>query len=448
MPRDMIGARGPLPRLGALASLALASSAGSAWAQPASPSGSELAPPVLVGPAALGSDPAPPAPQPPEASDPKAQAPAQPKPSKSILPKGWEPSFTVGGYVEAAYSFSIERPSNNIIEDRAFDNLHNTFTIGNAVIDAQGKMGGLIARVALQAGRTPETYYLAEPTHPGTSLSPRSSPTAWRFIQQAYAGYKFDVADGLSLDAGIFVSPIGAEPLAAKDNWNYSRSNLFFGLPFYHTGARLTLAATPRTSLMLMITNGANSVVDNNAGKSMIGQYQYKIPDKLTLSLLYMGGPERPAGAPEGQPWRHLIDGWAMGQLASWLEMGAQFDAGFERNRFGTSYFAAGAAYARFRPASWLYLALRGDRFEEHRAETAAGKASAMFHPARWVSSGTFTADFRPHSNVSLRVEYRHDHASDEIYFEGDVKGDGEKTPFVPNAKAQNTITAAAIAWF
>jgi len=108
----------------------------------------------------------------------------------------------------------------------------------------------------------------------------------------------------------------------------------------------------------------------------------------------------------------------------------------------------SGAAYARLHPVSWLYLAARGDRFAEHRGTVAAGTASPMFLPTRWVTSGTLTLDGRPHDHVSLRVEYRHDQASDAMYFEGDVKGDGVKTPFVPNAKAQNTITAAAIAWF
>jgi hypothetical protein len=49
---------------------------------------------------------------------------------------------------------------------------------------------------------------------------------------------------------------------------------------------------------------------------------------------------------------------------------------------------------------------------------------------------------------VSLRVEYRHDQASNEIYYAGDVKGDGTTTPWVPNARAQDTITVGAITWF
>jgi hypothetical protein len=451
----MLGVRS----LSLITALAIAPIMLGAW--PARAQAPQGPPPGLVGPAAPGPAAPPPPPAPPESAPPVIPPPAATSPAtaapatappapppRPLLPAGWQPSYTLGGYVETAYTYAFEQPSNGIINQRGFDNRHNTFTIQNAVLDAQGKLGGLSARVAFQVGHTPDSYYAAEPTRPGASGAGESSPATWRFLQQAYAGYKFDVARGLALEAGIFLSPIGLETMQAKDDWNYSRSNLFFALPFYHTGARLTLDVTERTSVMMMITNGANSVVDNNAGKSVISQLQHKVDDRFILSILYMGGPERNAGAPEGQPWRHLIDGYASGRLTSWLELASEFDAGFERTRYGTSYFGAGAVYARFHPASWLYLAARGDRFAEHRGTGTAGTASPMYFPARWVSSATLTFDARPHDHVSLRLEYRHDQASDDTYFRGDVKGDGIKTPYVPNARAQNTLSAAAIAWF
>jgi len=415
-----------------IAILALASGGSPARAQPAAAAGP---PPVLVGPEAVPPPPA--APPPPTA------------PSASSLPKEWRPSYTVGAYVEAAYTYGFERPSNGIIEQRGYDDRHNTFAIQNAVIDAQGKLGGLVARVALQVGRTPDGYYLSEPSVRGTASAGAASAATWRFIQQAYAGYRFDVANGLTVDTGVFLSPVGVERMAAKDDWNYSRSNLFFSLPHYHTGARVTLDVTARTRVMMMITNGYDSVIDNNGGKSVTSQIRYEIPDGLVLALLYMGGPERSAGAPEGEPWRHLVDGHVSAKLTSWLELAAQADGGVERNRYGVSWFAAGAAYARIHPASWLYVAGRGDYVTERRPVDARGaEASPMFFPASWMTSGTATLDLRPHDHVSLRVEYRHDRASRELYFAGEVKGDGEKTPYVPNARSQNTVTAAAIAWF
>jgi hypothetical protein len=408
---------------------------------------SPLAAACLAIPIALTAHPALADQAPPPAPAPASTPAPAPTPAPAASPvKG--PTFTLNGYIETAYTYSLEQPSNGIINYRGFDDRHNTFTIQNAVVDASASIVGLSARVALQVGQTPNSYYSAEPTLPGAGGAAPSTPDAWKFIQQAYAGYNAPVAKGLALEAGIFLSPIGPESLAAKDDWNYSRSNLFFALPFYHTGARATLQITDRTSMALWLVNGWNSVVDNNAGKSILGVYTYKIPDRLLLQILYMGGPERSTGAPEGQPNRHLADAFAQVDVSSVLSLLGEVDGGLEDNNFGLSYWGAAALYARVHPVSWLYLAARGDRLSEHRGSSPLGTASPIFFPASWVSSGTFTVDGRPHDNVSLRVEYRHDQAASDIYFQGDVKGNGTTTPYVPNASAQNTITAAALAWF
>lgn len=378
------------------------------------------------------------------------QAPGVPPTAQSSLPSWTPSSYTLNGYVETAYTYAFQNPSNGIIDYRGFDNRHNTFTIQNAVLDAAGKLGPLSARIAVQIGRTPDTYYLSEPYSAGSAGTPGSSLTNWRYIQQVYAGYKTNkVAKSLAIEMGIFLSPIGYEQMAVKDDWNFSRSNLFYGLPFYHTGARITLEATDRTTIMFMVCNGWNSIVDSNSGKSIVSQIQYKIPDRLSLSLLYMGGPERAKDAPEGQPWRHLVDGTAQFDATKWLSFAVEASAGLERNRYGTSTWEAAAIYARAQPVSWLYLAARQDIFAEQQGHNSQGTASWIFFPTGRVNSTTFTIDGRPHDNVSVRLEYRRDQAASDIYFTGNVKGAGTAdSPFLPNAKAQNTLTLGATAWF
>jgi hypothetical protein len=66
------------------------------------------------------------------------------------------------------------------------------------------------------------------------------------------------------------------------------------------------------------------------------------------------------------------------------------------------------------------------------------------------VSSQTATIDLRPtDDHLSVRVEYRHDQAAGPTYFRGVVFGDGSSaTPFLPNARSQDTLTVGATAWF
>ncbi len=404
---------------------------------------------LLAGTASAQPAPSPPAavPAPAISAPPAQESPPVPAVAQVPPPAPVAPSVKLDGYVEASYSRNFNEPSNGITNYRGFDNRHDTFSLSNAVLGATLDYESLSARVALQVGETPSTYYLGEPSLAGSGATPKSDAEVWKYIQQAYAGWKAPVGRGLLIQAGIFLSPIGMEGIAVKDNWNWSRSNLFFGLPFYHTGLKVSYDFTDRLSGMLLVSNGWNNVTDSNDWKSISAQAIYKVPDRLTVSALYFGGPERPKGSPEGQPWRHLFDLWAQLDATPELSFAAHGDVGFERNDFGLSYWGTAALYARVRPVKWLYVAARGDSFWEHAAENALGTAGRLFWPADNVTSGTATIDVRPHSNVSFRLEYRHDQATGPMFFAGEVQGDGTTTPYVPNAQAQDTLTAGVTGW-
>jgi hypothetical protein len=260
-------------------------------------------------------------------------------------------------------------------------------------------------------------------------------------------GYRTDLGRGLLVEGGIFLSPIGPEGLAVKDQWNWSRSNLFFGLPFYHMGARASYPAGDHVTLMFMVCNGWNDVTDNNQDKSLAGEVSFTPSDRLSGHVLYFGGVERPEGAPEGNPWRHLFDAYATWSPTPDVSVNLHGDAGWEDNAFGTSSWAAGALSLRWRARPWLYLAGRADYFNEDVAGNGAGTASAVFWPSPWVASQTVTADVRPGENASVRLEYRHDESDAPMFFEHEVATDAGGA-FIPNARNQNTVTAGMVVWF
>ncbi|NUP11614.1 MAG: porin [Polyangiaceae bacterium] len=373
-----------------------------------------------------------------------AQTAAEPEP----LSPTDELNVTFGGYVEAFYQWNLNDPDNRMTNFRGFDNRHDTFTLSNVALDGQMTYGPAQARITLQVGHTPDTYYLAEPFSPGTSGANESSKDLWKYVQQAYAGYEFGVGGGLLVQAGIFLSPIGPESMPVKDSWNWSRSNLFFGLPFYHTGIHATYKATDEWSVRLGLVNGWNSVVDNNPEKSGHVGVIYTKADKLTWTFLYFGGIERNDHVPEGDPWRSTFDTHATWQATDWFALQPHFDVGFEPNDLGVSYWVAEALSARFRIMDWLYLAVREDFFYESAPTDGGVTASRIFWPVDWVASATATAEARLVDHVSFRLEYRHDHAAGDMYFANEVAGDGETAPFVPNARYQDTFALGATAWF
>ncbi|MBK8258069.1 MAG: porin [Polyangiaceae bacterium] len=356
--------------------------------------------------------------------------------------------IVLGGYAEAYYQYNTNQPQNGITNYRGFDNRSQTFTISNVALDALWDWKDLVGRLTLQIGSTPDTYYAAEPTRAGSAGANASGPQMWKYIQQAYAGYRIPLGRGLLVQAGIFLSPIGPESMAVKDNYNFSRSNLFFGLPFYHTGVRISYPLSDRWSATVAAYNGWNSVVDNNDAPSVSAQLVYTIPQKIAFSLLYFGGVERSTDAPEGTPWRHLADAHLTWYPTDRLSFIAHANAGFERNNFGTSAWGAGALAGRVNILPWLYGAARADIFGEEVASNPSGQAASIFWPVSWVSSATATIGIEPHERVSFRLEYRHDHAADNMFFGGNITGDGTNLPFQPNRDFQNTVTVGAVSWF
>ncbi|HSC85978.1 MAG TPA: outer membrane beta-barrel protein, partial [Polyangiaceae bacterium] len=410
-------------------------------AQPAAAAPSASTPPTASqrdGEAASSTAPAavaPSAPAAPSAAAPSAAAPSGP------------PPVVFGGYVEAFYQWNFERPSNALTNFRAFDNHHDTFTLANVAVSTEWDYRNIVGRVALQVGNTPSTYYLAEPSTPGSEATNASSVELWKFIQQAYAGYRFAWERELLVTAGVFFSPTGPESMVTHENWNWSNSNLFLGLPFYHTGVRATYELTQRWALTAAGYNGWNSVVDGNDDKSVALQLTYARP-KLSFAALYFGGAERPRGAPEGQGFRQMLDlsgGW---EALDWLAFKGHLNAGFEPTEYGVSRWFAGALYARARIFEPLFFALRGDVFAEHVPSNAAGRASPIFWPVPWVSSVTATLDFRTTDFLSAKLEYRHDQAAADMFFGGSVVGDGVTVPFVPNRSARDTVTVGLTSWF
>lgn len=376
-----------------------------------------------------------------------ATASASPFVLESTMANGTKASLTIGGYVDAFYQWNFNNPSTGITNFRGFDNRHNSFTIANAVLDVAGKIGFVSGQVILQVGHTPETYYLAEPTSPGASGAAATGAPVWKFLQKAAATLRFPIGRGLYVDGGLLITPIGPESFAWKDNWNLSRSNLFFGCPFYHTGIKIYYPVTNRFTVSMHVYNGWNSVVDNNPEKTLAFQTQYEIADKVNWSFVYMTGVERARGAAEGRSWRHLFDSYVGYFPNKWLSLSLNVNGGVEPNHFGTSWWAAFAAYVRVMPLSWLRFTARADFFREHAAQNSEGAAGSIFWPVGWVSEFTFSTDFRPFDNVSIRFDFRHDEADGPMYFKSNV-GLGLDGQPIATAKNQDTLTVGLTTWF
>ncbi|HRI07716.1 MAG TPA: outer membrane beta-barrel protein [Nannocystaceae bacterium] len=448
---------------------------------PAPPSAERLVPDDATPPAPpLDAAPAPsPSPSPPSptvpapapspavpAPSPAAPAPSPPSPTALdatpagapfTLPAPGGTALTLAGYVETYYGYNFNRPSNGLTNFRAFDNRHNALTLQNVVFDAHWQAPRVHARLAFQFGQTPATYYLAsEPAQAGTAGAAPSDPSVVRAIQQAYAGFRPFRRAPVFVEAGIFLSPIGFESLAIRDNWHWSYSPLFFALPFYHSGIHVGVEPAAGHALKAVVYNGWNNVIDNNREKSLGLTYDFTPGPRLALGAVYLAGVERPTGAPEGRPWRHVLNFNLKVAPLRRLALGGNLNGGVEPGAFGPSRWFASALQGRVQLFEWLYLAARGSYVREERARSAAGIAAPILlpyasdDPSQWFAAGTVTLDIRPvPDHLALKLEYRHDQVHQPAFFRGQVEGEGtDAAPFIANARAQDTLTLGLHAWF
>jgi hypothetical protein len=388
----------------------------------------------------------PPAPAPAPAPVPPQPAPAptiEPTPAPAATTAEGAPlKVTVGGYIEVYYQGHIQNPSNQITNFRGFDNRSRTFTIDNVALDFKGEKGPIATHVIFQVGATPSTYYLGEPNLQGTSSVNATNGELWKFLQAANLTAK--LPHDFVFEGGLFPSPIGIEVFPIKDDVNWSRSNLFFGLPFYHTGAMLSHALGGGWTGKFHVYNGWNSVVDDNDTPSVALSAAYAGKKVPTAQVMYFGGIERPTGSPLGQPWRSLFDAYAQYNITDELAILGQVDGGFEVDDVGTDWWITGAAYVKYAFTPELYSAVRGDVFYE---KTPDG-GSSIFFGVPWVAEGTLTLAYQPVTNLSARLEYRHDQSDGDLYFGGDVLTDPMTMQFIPNRDMQDTLLIGFTSWF
>ena len=61
---------------------------------------------------------------------------------------------------------------------------------------------------------------------------------AYKYVSEAWGGYHWDVANGLNVDAGIFVSYIGLFSYYNFDNWTYQPSFVSSNTPWFFNRMR------------------------------------------------------------------------------------------------------------------------------------------------------------------------------------------------------------------
>jgi hypothetical protein len=305
------------------------------------------------------------------------------------------PGIDVTGYVDGYYSYNFNKPVDKINGLHTFDTDHNSLSLSVVELAFEKK-----PTADSRAGfRTDLTF------GPSADLTNAFEPSSFKTlanVQQAYVS--FFASPKVQFDFGKFVTPIGAEVIESKDNWNYTRSIQFgWAIPFYHSGLRATITASDKATIAGYVVNGWNSVKDNNEDKSFIGQVILKPSGKVTLIGNAMVGKE-------AADTRSLFDAVVTVTPSAKVSFMANFDYGKE----GDASWKALSGYARFQVSDVVAFSPRVEWFDD----TDGGWATL----GTKVMSATLTGEAKLKGGLLARADLRYDWADDAI-FKNDTEG-------------------------
>jgi hypothetical protein len=121
---------------------------------------------------------------------------------------------------------------------------------------------------------------------------------AYKYISEGWGGYHWDVAHGLNVDAGIFVSYIGLFSYYNFDNWTYQPSFVSSNTPWFFNGLRIQYFPTAKLKIEPWIINGWQTYARPNGKPGLGGQILWRPTSYLDFVFNNYGLGEDDIGFP------------------------------------------------------------------------------------------------------------------------------------------------------
>jgi len=316
----------------------------------------------------------------------------------------------VNGVVDGYYSYNNNKVD-LFTQGRAFDVRHNAFSLQLAKVTLQkanSKDSPLGFRVDLGLGETVDRII---------SVSDSSRNDATKHVLQAYASYVAPIGSGLTIDFGKFYTPVGAEVVETKDNFNYSRGLLFLYGPFYHAGFRAKYAFNDKAALTGFVVNGWDNLFENNvsvnAGKTVGFQLGLTPNKKFAFTQTYLAGPEAPlANVPDissRDNWRHIADTVVSYYATDKLTLLGNFVYGSDADNSGVrGHWTGFAGYFKYAFNNRFAFSPRFEVFND--------KDGLRTGVAQTLKDITLTQELKLLNNFITRFEYRRDFSNQNVF--------------------------------
>ncbi|MCM5526856.1 porin [Parasegetibacter sp. NRK P23] len=310
--------------------------------------------------------------------------------------------FSVSGYVEAYYSYDLNKPASNTKPSFLYShNRHNEFNINLAFLKANYQTNKVRANLAIAAGTYMNANYAAE-------------PGVLKNVFEANAGMKLSKQYELWLDVGIFPSHIGFESAISKDCPTLTRSILAENSPYYQSGAKLSYN-TPNGKWLLSVLalNGWQRIqrVESNSLMSFGTQVQFKPNTNTLLNSSTFIGTDQPDTTRLMRYFHNLYAVVTSGKTS----ITTGFDIGAQQRTKGSNDFQiwyAPVIIARYTLNEQWSLNARGEYYSDQKGVIVAANTPGGFKTFGY----SVGMDFSPVPNAIVRLEGRGFTSKDKLF--------------------------------
>lgn len=275
--------------------------------------------------------------------------------------KSWLRGITTDGYLSLSYTYNTNDPIPRINQFRVFDFNDDEPQLDVAQLVVQhpvSESGQFGFRVNMIAGSAVPQVVASRGMHIARDFD----------IPEFYLSYVIPIKKGLRLDLGKFATHFGYEVIGGYDGYNdnFSRGFIFgYGLPFTHTGLKLSYPFSARISGALLVTNGCDSVTRLNGGVSYGGQVAVITSKATILTFNFLHGPEKPHNGHDQRSVYELVGTWRVSPRLSLAFDGLYADEDHAATNGSDAIWKGLAGYSTFKFTKAFSTAFRGEVFAD-----------------------------------------------------------------------------------
>lgn len=311
----------------------------------------------------------------------------------------------LGGYVDTYYGYNTNQPSNGETPYMISSASDNQFAVNLAYIDVRYRGSYMRVRFVPGFGTYMDNNY-------------QNEPGSLKNMVEANVGLLISSKKKIWLDAGVLGSPYTNESAISKDHLMYTRSFAPEYVPYYISGVKASIPLSDKLNAYLYLINGWQVIQDNNTGKSLGTQLEYR-PNKFMLFNwnTYLGD-ERSSAAPDFR-MRYFTDlYWIYNPGTKWSATSCFYVGWQERSTQSSATWWQVNAIGKYAISDQFSLSARFEYF--HDPEAVVTKPQNGVAGFRTASYG-LCANMKFHKLAVFRLEARKFESQDAIYTEKGV---------------------------